>query len=101
MTAPDVAIYVSAATAWEVAIKVTLGKLPEARSFLDVFESELRIMGYASLAVSVPHALHAGMLPRHHADPFDRMIIAQSLVEDLPILSNDTVFDRYGVARIW
>ncbi len=94
-------IYVSAASAWEVTTKVRTGKLPEAESFAAEFAENVRKMGFLELAVSVQHAQRAGQLPGPHRDPFDRMLIAQSQAENLPIVSNEEIFDRYGVQRIW
>lgn len=93
-------VYVSAAAAWELAIKVNLGKL-EARSFVENLPQLLFEEGFRRLAISMDHALRAGMLPRHHNDPFDRMLIAQSQALNCPIVSSDSVFDSYGVRRIW
>ena len=93
-------VYVSAVVAWEMAIKVSLGKLDA----LDVVSNFSRVMfdkGFRRLAISTDHALRAGLLPRHHNDPFDRMLIAQAQALNCPIVSADTIFDSYGVRRIW
>ena len=90
----------SAAAAWELAIKVNLGKLA-ARSLVEDLPQLLFEEGFRRLAISMDHALRAGMLPRHHNDPFDRMLVAQSQALNCPIVSSDTVFDSYGVRRIW
>ncbi|MGB8888535.1 MAG: type II toxin-antitoxin system VapC family toxin [Candidatus Korobacteraceae bacterium] len=93
-------VYVSAAVAWEIAIKVNLGQLDA----LEVVSDLPRILfdkGFHRLAISMDHALRAGMLPRHHADPFDRMLIAQAQALNCPIVSGDAVLDSYGVRRIW
>ena len=92
--------YVSAAVAWEVAIKTTSGKL-EAQAILSDFHGLLLQRGFRRLAISTAHALRAGQLPLHHRDPFDRMLVAQAQALNFPIVSADTVFDRYGVRRIW
>jgi PIN domain nuclease of toxin-antitoxin system len=93
--------FVSAASAWEIVTKWRSGKQPEfgalASSFLEVIAAH----SFHRLPLSVEHALHAANLPMHHRDPFDRMMIAQSLAENMPIVTPDAVFDRYGVARIW
>ena len=97
---PQTRVYVSAAAAWELAIKVNLGKLA-ARSLVEDLRQLLFEEGFRRLAISMDHALRAGMLPRHHNDPFDRMLVAQSQALNCPIVSSDTVFDSYGVRRIW
>jgi PIN domain nuclease of toxin-antitoxin system len=93
-------VYVSAAVAWELAIKVNLGKL-NARELVSDLPRVLFEKGFRRLAISMGHALRAGALPRHHRDPFDRMLIAQSQALGFPIVSADVTFDRYGVERIW
>jgi PIN domain nuclease of toxin-antitoxin system len=94
-------ILVSAASAWEIATKVRLGKLPGAealeREFLEVMDRA----GYTLLAIDVASALRAGRLIAEHRDPFDRMLAAQALASDLPILSTDSRLDTFGVRRIW
>jgi PIN domain nuclease of toxin-antitoxin system len=94
-------ILVSAASAWEIATKVRLGRLPGAekleRDYLDVMEDA----GYTQLAIDTESALRAGRLVAEHRDPFDRMIAAQALGLDIPILSPDTQLDKFGIRRIW
>ncbi len=94
-------IFVSAASAWEVATKVRLGKLPGAealeRDFLEVMDHA----GYTLLSIDVQSALRAGRLTAQHRDPFDRMIAAQALASDIPILSTDSRLDGFGIRRIW
>lgn len=87
-------VYVSAASAWEIAIKHALGKLdaPE-----DV-GTAIAESGFHALEITVPHALAAGALPRHHGDPFDRMLIAQARVERLALVTADRRFAEYQVA---
>jgi PIN domain nuclease of toxin-antitoxin system len=94
-------ILVSAASAWEISTKVRLGKLPGAekleRNYLDVMEDA----GYTQLSIDSAAALRAGRLVAEHRDPFDRMIAAQALGMDIPVLSPDSQFDQFGVRRIW
>lgn len=94
-------ILVSAASAWEIATKVCLGKLPGAekleRDYLDVMEDA----GYSLLAIDTESALRAGRLAAEHRDPFDRMIAAQALGQDIPVLSPDPLLDQFGIRRIW
>lgn len=95
------AILVSAASAWEIATKVRLGKLPGAealeREFLDVMEDA----GYTAVPIDMESALRAGRLTSEHRDPFDRMIAAQAMADDLPVISADPKLDSFGVRRIW
>lgn len=94
-------ILVYAASAWEIATKVRLGKLPGAetleKEFLDVMENA----GYTLLPIDVRSALRTGRLTSDHRDPFDRMLAAQALAEDIPILSADAKLDPFGIRRIW
>lgn len=92
--------YVSAAVAWELAIKVNLGKL-DARDIVAKLHQFLAEEGFRRLAISTDHALRAGLLPMVHRDPFDRMLVAQAQALNCPIVSADMIFDRYGVHRIW
>ena len=94
-------VVVSAASAWEIATKVRLGKLAMAAEFAEDFDRVLVQEGFEGLAISVDHGVRAGLLPGPHKDPFDRMLIAQSQAEGVPILSNDAALDGYGVRRVW
>jgi PIN domain nuclease of toxin-antitoxin system len=94
-------IVVSSASAWEIAIKVRLGKLPMAVDLVADLERVLVQESFEALAISVDHSVRAGLLPGPHRDPFDRMLIAQSQAEGLPIVSNDEAFDGYGIRRLW
>lgn len=94
-------IFVSAASAWEIATKVRLGELPTATDLVADFAGHLQREGFQTLAISAEHAIRAGLLPGPHKDPFDRMIIAQAQAENMPIISNESLFDAYGVRRIW
>jgi PIN domain nuclease of toxin-antitoxin system len=94
-------ILVSAATAWEIAMKVRLGRLPMAAELTTDFAGHLEREGFQMLAISCDHAIRAGLLPGHHRDPFDRMLIAQAQAENVAIVSNEILFDSYGVRRLW
>jgi PIN domain nuclease of toxin-antitoxin system len=94
-------LLVSAASAWEIATKVRLGKLPTGEELVSDLGYYLSQLGCDGLAISVDHAVRAGRLRGEHRDPFDRMLIFQAQAENLPIISNDRVFDLYGVERIW
>ena len=94
-------VFVSAASAWEIAIKAAAGKLPGALDVAEDVAGCMESQGFRPLDITVPHAQRAGNLPPLHRDPFDRMLVAQALVEGLPLLSNDAAFDAYTVRRIW
>lgn len=94
-------ILVSAASAWELAIKFRAGKLPTAADLVAAFSSAVEEEGFNLLPISAEQAIRAGMLPGPHKDPFDRMLVAQSQAESIPIISDDPVFDHYGVRRLW
>ena len=95
------AVYVSAASAWEIATKYRIGKLPGAAEVAHSIAQITSSQGFLSLPITIRHAQHAGLLPGDHRDPFDRMLIAQSLQESIPIVSNDRVFDNFGARRLW
>jgi PIN domain nuclease of toxin-antitoxin system len=94
-------IFVSAASAWEIATKVRLGKLPTAADLAADFVGHIEREGFQILAISGDHAIRAGLLPGTHKDPFDRMLIAQAQADNMPIVSNEALFDTYGVRRLW
>ncbi len=94
-------IVVSAASAWEIATKHRLGKLPEAEAVAADVAGCIAEEGFEALAIGVADAERAGRLPGIHRDPFDRMLIAQALGHDLAIVSVDATLDRYGVNRLW
>jgi len=94
-------LVVSAASAWEIATKVRLGKLPTGASLAGDFTGYIERERFQLLSISVEHALRAGLLPGAHRDPFDRMLIAQAQADNLPILSKEVIFDAYGLRRIW
>ena len=85
--------YVSAATVWEIAIKIALGKL----EFRGEMTEQLALNNLLALAVTVPHALAAGALPAHHSDPFDRTLIAQAKIESLVLMTHDSRLREYDV----
>ena len=94
-------VFVSAASAWEIATKVRLGKLPGLekleRDFLEIMEQS----GYTLLPIDVANALRAARFTAPHRDPFDRMIAAQALAMDIPVLSKDPKLELFGVRRLW
>ncbi|HTU91795.1 MAG TPA: type II toxin-antitoxin system VapC family toxin [Gemmataceae bacterium] len=101
LTNPTNTLFFSAASMWEIAIKVGIGKLILADPY-DVFMNQaISTTGLTILPIEVRNAAVLTALPRHHGDPFDRMLIAQALVETMPLVSADAVFDAYGVTRLW
>jgi PIN domain nuclease of toxin-antitoxin system len=94
-------VFLSIASAWEMAIKHSLGKLVLTQPFEVLMARAIRENGLRLLPVELAHTAAAGDLPFHHRDPFDRMLIAQAQVGDLPAISADASFDAYGVRRIW
>jgi len=93
LTAGENTVFVSAAAAWEMSIKRALGRL----DFPDDLEDALDSQAFTVLPIELDHALGAGDLPLHHGDPFDRMQIAQALLEDLVVITRDDAFEAYGV----
>ena len=94
-------ILISAASAWEIATKVRLGKLPRAARLEQNLLPLLDRAGYTLLPISVEDALRGGRLPGPHRDPFDRILAAQALTLNIPILSRDPQLDVFGIHRIW
>lgn len=94
-------ILVSAASAWEITTKARLGKLPRALDVAADVTGCVAGQGFSALDITMLHAQRAGGLAGEHRDPFDRMLIAQAQLEDVAVVSDDEVFDRYGVRRFW
>lgn len=94
-------VFVSAASAMEVATKVRIGKLPSAVALAQDFEAIVAAQGFVELPISVRHARLAGEMLIAHKDPFDRLLIAQAQVEGLTLASNEALFDSFAVARVW
>ena len=93
-------LFVSVASLWEMAIKMSIGKLTLAHSIEQII-ARLPLEFIELLPIEVPHILAIQKLPFHHKDPFDRLLIAQTEAEALTIISNETLFDQYAVKRIW
>jgi PIN domain nuclease of toxin-antitoxin system len=94
-------VFASAASAWEIATKFRIGKLPGVAAIVERLDSVIAEQGFLGLPVTVRHGQAAGALPGPHRDPFDRMLIAQALQEDMILISNEAVFEGYGVGRLW
>ena len=91
----------SVASLWEIAIKTSFGKLTLSAPFDELIPAQLKLNGIDLLNIKVDHLSTLTTLPFHHRDPFDRLIIAQAIVEKLPVISLDGTFDAYGVTRHW
>ena len=92
---------VSVATLWELAIKTGIGRLERNVPFHELVRERLRADRLSILPISTEHLVAVAALPMHHRDPFDRMLVAQAIVEGMPIVSIDAALDAYGVERIW
>jgi PIN domain nuclease of toxin-antitoxin system len=91
----------SLASIWEIAIKVSIGKLSLGQTFETFIPQQMSLNGIGLLEISFPHTAVVATLPFHHRDPFDRLLIAQAIVEQIPIVSCDTALDRYAITRLW
>ena len=98
---PANTLLISGVSGFEITTKYRLGKLPEFAVIARDFPAILDEIEHVILPIDMPHAALAGSLDLAHKDPFDRMLIAQALVEGVPIVSYEAVFDGYGVERIW
>ena len=94
-------LLLSAATVWELAIKVGQGKLTLSMPYRKWVETAVADLHLGLLPITVEYAERVSTLPPHHKDPFDRLVVAQALVAGIPVVSADAAFDRYGVVRIW
>ncbi len=92
--------YVSVASGWEIAIKISLGKLGIEGPLDRFLPEQLAANGFLPLAIDLHHTARVATLPFHHRDPFDRLLIAQALEEELAVVTSDSVFARYGVKRV-
>ena len=94
-------LLVSPASAWEIGTKHRIGKLPEAEALAGNIAGAIALEGFEELPIGVGEAARAGALTGPFRDPFDRMLIAQALSRNLVLISNESLFDRYGVRRLW
>jgi PIN domain nuclease of toxin-antitoxin system len=95
------AVFVSAASTWEISTKHRLGKLPGVSAIVGDLAEAIEGQGFVGLPIAIRHGQTAGALPGPHRDPFDRMLIAQALLDDLVLVSSERVLDAYGVRRLW
>jgi len=98
---PGNQILVSSASAWEICTKHRLGRLPAAEQLVRDVAGWVRRAGFTELPIGLPHAQRAGTWPQQHRDPFDRMLAAQSALEDVPLVSRDDALRVFGVRLIW
>ena len=98
---PDTEKLISAVSVYEICLKYRLGKLPGAATLIDRFEQVIAETRSVLLPVTFAHAREAGLLDMSHKDPFDCLLIAQARVERVAIVSNESVFDAFGLERIW
>ena len=97
----DIQPYLSIASLWEMAIKISLGKLTLATPFEQFIPHQLELNSINLLNVSIEHTSAIANLPFHHRDPFDRLLAVQARIEKLALISTDSIFDAYGIERIW
>lgn len=95
------AILLSPASYWEIAIKISRGKYELNTTFEAFWQTGMRDNGIDMLPIEIQHAARLTAMPFHHADPFDRLLVAQALAENIPLVSDDPQLDAYGVERIW
>ena len=93
--------FLSVASLWEIAIKTSLGRLSLSAPFDQLIPAHLELNGVELLNIQVDHLSTLATLPFHHRDPFDRLVIAQAIVEKLAVIGLDDAFDLYGVTRHW
>lgn len=101
LTSSSSELYFSAASSWEIAIKFALGSLPLPNAPSEFISHALRVWAVNALNITHQHALRAGELPAHHRDPFDRMLIAQALLEKMTLLTADRAFQKYKVDLVY
>lgn len=101
MADPANELLVSSVSAWEVSTKYRLGKLPEAKEIAENFAALVESSQMTPLPITIEHALRAGALERYHRDPFDRMLIAQSQVERVAVVTKDAAFADYDIDLLW
>jgi len=94
-------VLISPASYWEIAIKISIGKWQLNRTYEEFIDLALNQYGFQVLAILPTHTAKVIGLPFHHKDPFDRLLVGQALVEGIPIISNDSALDAYGITRLW
>jgi PIN domain nuclease of toxin-antitoxin system len=97
----DTQPFLSTASLWEIAIKMSLGKLDLKQPYEVFIPQQLAINGIGILNITMEHTAAIATLPFHHRDPFDRLLIVQSKIENMPLVSVDSILDRYDITRVW
>jgi PIN domain nuclease of toxin-antitoxin system len=93
--------FLSAASLWEIAIKISLGKLNLKQPYEIFIPQQLTMNGIGILNITMEHTAAVATLPFHHRDPFDRLLVVQSKIENMPLVSVDSILDMYGITRVW
>jgi PIN domain nuclease of toxin-antitoxin system len=93
--------FLSMASLWEMAIKISIGRLELSCPFAELIPQQMSLNGIELLDIRIEHVTTVARLPFHHRDPFDRLLIAQALVEEMPIVGADRAFDAYAMTRVW
>ena len=93
--------HLSLASPWELSIKISTGKFQLAQPVDEFFKEQMRLDDIGFLPITLAHIARVSTLPFHHRDPFDRMLVAQSLTENIPLVSADAALDAYGIIRLW
>ena len=93
--------FLSIASLWEMAIKLSIGKLSLGQPFETLIPAQMSLNGIDLLSIVLPHVVKVAQLPFYHRDPFDRLLIAQAAVEQMSIISGDSAFDAYPISRLW
>ncbi|MCC5605891.1 type II toxin-antitoxin system VapC family toxin [Nostoc sp. CHAB 5834] len=94
-------LWLSVASIWEMGIKVAIGKLPLPDPLDSYISSRMTVLAMRTLEITASHALQAAALPLHHRDPFDRMLIAQAQIEEMTLVSADSMFNKYDISLLW
>jgi len=94
-------LLLSIASLWEMAVKISLGKLEVSQPFAEFVQSHLALSSIGLFEITPQHTYAVAGLPFHHRDPFDRLLVAQCLGEGLTLISSDAIFEKYGVDRLW
>ncbi len=98
---PENDVFLSVASVWEIQIKIQLGRFEFKDTLDNIVDEQQRINSFKILSVDLSHALGIDNLPKHHKDPFDRLLIAQAIVEDMTLVSSDKAFSKYDVDLLW
>lgn len=94
-------VYLSFASLWEMAIKISLGRLELAQPFETFIPHQLSLNRIGLLGITISHTAKVATLPFHHRDPFDRLLVVQAQIEQMSLVSSDAAFDTYGITRLW